>query len=214
VIPLQLDKTGDGTHDGALRAEWKNGDGGRAELTLQFGPHSLRAEAAVGGAENAQAYSFPDPRGCSRIAFGKTAFAVVDHGLPAWSDEHASEAKAFPVGTKWRLGKDWATTLDTNVPLVLGASPLAAGSWHLTLARTAKGWNLVLSSAAADHRAKLDGFAAAYVKPVLEVPLTGTALPEAAKKLAITFVADGDKTSLAIAFGPERLAVPVALAKT
>ena len=209
-IPLRVEQKG----DSALRAEWKNLDGGRAELTLQFGPHTMRAEAAVAGAEKATAYSFPDARGASRVSFGKNAFAVIDHGVPDWNEKTAGEAQQLTKGRRWRLGKDWATTLDTNVPLLLGDKPLAAGSWHLTLARTDKGWNLVASSAAADHVAKLDGFAADHVTPVLEVPVAVLPLDPPADKLLIRFANEGKGTVLTIAFGKEQLTVPVAAAKT
>lgn len=209
-IPLRAD-TAD---ESPLRAEWKPGsDSGTAELTIRFGPHQLRATATVAGANGAQPIALPDPRGASRAAFGKSAFVVVDHGVPKWNDELAGEAKGMKAGKRWRLGKDWATTLDTNCALLLGDKKLAAGSWHLTLGRTAKGWNLVVSSAAADHKGKLDGFAADYVSPVLEVPLITAPAKEPAGELRIGFVGEGEGAVLAIGFGDERLSVPVALTK-
>ena len=209
-IPLQAD-TADSS---PLRAECKPADGGLAELTIRFGPHRFVAKATVGGADGAQPYALPDPRGASRAAFGKSAFAVVDHGVPVWNDERAAAAKSMPKGTRWRLGQDWATTLDTNVALALGGKTLAPGIWHLTLARTDKGWNLVVSDAHADLVGKLDGFAAQHVTPVVEVPLASSRLDKPSDKLQIQFVTEGKGVALAIAFGPEQLTVPVTTAKT
>jgi hypothetical protein len=143
----------------------------------------------------------------------RTAFAVIDHGIVAWSDKVAQQAAALRTGERWRLGKDWATTLDTNVPLLLGGKKLAPGSWHLTLGKTKDGWQLAVSSAAEDHKNKLDGFAASHVSPVLEVPMAGAPLSPPADKLQVAFVSEGNTTQLVIAFGPERLALPVALGK-
>lgn len=196
-----------------LHAEWKNAGDGEAELTIRFGKHRFVATANVQGAKGAQPIALPDPRSASRVAFGKNAFAVIDHGVPAWNDERAAQSKQAAKGTRWRLGKDWATTLDTNTPLAIGDKSLAPGSWHLTLGRTDKGWNLLVSSAPADFKAKLDGFAAQYVVPVVEVPLTTSALDTPADKLQVQFANDGKATVLAIAFGPERLTVPVTTAK-
>lgn len=198
-----------------LRAEWQPGSSdGTAELTIRFGPHKLHALATVAGSKGGSPVALPDPRGTSRIAFGKNAFAVVDHGVPPWNEQVAAQANQLKAGTRWRLGKDWATTLDTNVPLAIGDKTLAAGSWHLTLARTDKGWNLLVSQAAADHKAKLDGFAAQYVNPVAETPLVESPAKERADKLRIEFAPEGKGTALAITFGDRRLAVPVAPAKT
>ncbi len=206
--------TAEKADESPLRAEWKPGEDGTAQLTIRFGPHSLRAKANVAGSKGGNPIALPDPRGASRIAFGKNAFAVVDHGVPAWNDELAGQAKDAKSGTRWRLGKDWATTLDTNVPLAIGDKTLTAGSWHLVLGRTTKGWNLVASQAAADHKAKLDGFAAQYVTPVMETALTESAASPRADKLRIEFVTEGKGTALAISFGDQRLSVPVAPAKT
>jgi hypothetical protein len=215
---IALTAAGNGD-DGPLRAEWEPAKGGgRATLVLRWGTHVLRADAVVQGSDGASPIALPDPRHGSRIALAangsKAPGAVIDHGVVAWSDERAGDAGGMKPGTRWRLGKDWATTLDTNVPLTLGGKKLAAGCWHLVLARTADGWNLVVSSAAADLAAKLDGFAAQHVQPVLEVPLQRAPQTPPANELAVRFAADGaggagSATRLEVAFGPERWSAPV-----
>ena len=221
-IPLQAD-TVTGGSKAALDAAWEPAkDGGSATLVLTWGPHKLRADAKVQGSEGASPVAFPDVRGSSRVLFWKgkgnpsgerTAFAVIDHGIVAWNGERAQEASALKTGNRWRLGKDWATTLDTNTPLVLGDKKLAAGCWHLTLGKTKDGWQLAVSSATADYKSKLDGFAAQYVSPVIEVPMQKAEASPAADKLSVAFAGEASAMQLVIAFGSERLSVPVALGK-
>jgi hypothetical protein len=221
TIPLQVDKAADG--NAALGVAWEGPkEGGTATLVLTWGPHRMRAEAKVRGSEAASPVVLPDQRGCSRTLFWKgkgnpngerTAFAVIDHGVVAWNDKLAQEAAAMKPGTRWRMGKDWATTLDTNVPLTLGDKKLGPGCWHLTLGKTKDGWQLVVSSAAADLKNKLDGFAAQYVTSVLEVPMQSAPASPPADQLQIAFAGEGNALQLVVAFGPERLAVPLALGK-
>lgn len=199
----------------AVRAEWTTVENG-AELKVQYGPHTLSARARVEGTEQAFPLAQPLARGCSRVAFasgkaGKAPFAVIDHGAPKWTDALEKNAKGMKAGERWRLGSDWATTLDTNTSLGIGGKKLPAGSWHLTLAKAAKdGWLLVVSSAVADHMAKIDGYNAAAVTPVLEIPLQRATSKAAADALRIGFESAGGKTQLAIAFGATRLTAVVA----
>ncbi len=222
AIPLQVEAMLADARE-PLGATWEPAKGGgSATLVLKFGPYLLRSEAKVRGSEGASPIALPDPRASSRALFYKakgnpkgerTAFAVIDHGLVTWNDKVAQQAAALRTSERWRLGKDWATTLDTNVPLLLGGKKLAPGSWHLTLGKTKDGWQLAVSSAAEDHKNKLDGFAASHVSPVLEVPMAGAPLSPPADKLQVAFVSEGNTTQLVIAFGPERLTLPVALGK-
>lgn len=205
--------------DAALQATWEPAAQADAiTLALGVGSHVLRATASVKGSGNQPPNVFPDERGASRLAFGasdgaKVPFAVIDHGKVAWSAAVAEQAKAMAIGKRWRLGKDWATTLDTNVPLLLGGKKVAAGSWHLTLGRTKDGWNLVLSPAEADHRARIDGFAADLARAVVEVPLQTTAAPAATNVLQVGFATSAGKHELVIAFGQQRRSVSLAPGK-
>ena len=226
AIPLAL--TGGEGGSRPLHVGWQPAPGGGSVvLELQWGPHTWRAEAKVRGSEGASPIALPDARRATQAAWVpadtfqaprntpsaalRTPRVTIDHGVIAWNDERAAAAKAMQVGTRWRLGKDWATTLDTNVPLRLGGKKLAAGCWHLALARTADGWNLVVSSAVADYANRLDGFAAQHVQAVLELPLERASQEPPAAELAVRLVADGDALRLEIAFGPERWSLPVAI---
>lgn len=195
-------------------AEWRLQEDG-AQFVLRLGPHTLTANAVVSGLRGAFPLAQPQQRAASRLPFGPTkadtcAFAMLDHGLPQWTEAHAAAAKAMPIGQRWRLGQDWPTTLETNVPMTIGGKKLAAGSWHLALAK-AKGdaWNLVVSEAAADYAAKIDGFAPERVQPVLEVPLRNSKAAAPAERLVVEFVTAGKETSLTIRFGATQVHTPV-----
>lgn len=192
---------------------------GKVDLVLKYGPHTLRAKADVKGAANASPMAFPDPRRASRTTFstspdGRELFATVDHGMLVWTDQHKAQADQLKVGAHWRLGKDWATTLDTNTPLALDGKKLPVGSWHLTMAKTKDGWDLIVSSATADYASKLDGFAADYVTPVLSLPLQRDAEASKVDELRIAFVTADKVTRLVITFGGEQFATTVALGKS
>lgn len=213
TIPL-AHADGDGT---ALAAEWQLRDDG-ARLVLRCGRHTLTADATVQGCKGAFPLAQPMARGAVRLAFadpkdGAQPFVLLDHGQPRWNDALTDAGKQLAPGKRWRLGQDWPTTLETNVPLTIAGKKLAAGSWHLTLAKAkGDGWNLVLSEATADFAARIDGFAPDRVTPVLEVPLRRGKAEATSDTLAIGFVADGKQQRLVITYGDQQLHAPVAAA--
>lgn len=214
-LPLRAAADGSGT---AVAADWQLRDGG-ARLHLQVGPHELVTDVRVEGSAGAFPLAQPEARRCSRLAFAPAKddaqrFAAVDHGAPPWNDERDAAVAAMPVGGRWRLGQDWPTTLEINAPITLGGKRLAAGSWHLTLAKAKGGrWNLIVSDARADFAAKIDGFAPEQVRTVLEVPLRAARAPSPAGALSVEFAREGNQAQLAITFGELRLDVPLGAAK-
>lgn len=193
-------------------------DDGSFALVAQFGPHRLSAMGRVKGVRNSAPITMQDARSSQHVPLGptvagRTPFAVLDHGLPKWNTQLHEACDALRPGSPWRLGKDWATTLDTNAALQLGGKKLGAGSWHLALLKTESSWSLVVTSAPADYRARLDAFAAGQGKPVLEVPLRQEFVKPMFEELRLHFEPEGAGLDLVIEFGPQRLSLPFALAK-
>lgn len=218
VASIPLTHESDEGEVGPLRAVFEPAaTGGTVDLVVRYGPHTLRAKGEVKGAATAAPRAQPDPRTASRATFvssdGRELFAVVDHGTLVWTDAHKQQAAALKVGARWRLGKDWATTLDTNTPLQLGSKKVMPGSWHLTMAKTRDGYELCVSDARADYEGKLDAFAADQVRPVLVVPLQRDSEVAKVDELRIAFVTADKVTRLVITFGGEQFATTVALAK-
>lgn len=192
-----------------------DGDAGRFALVLQFGPHRWSANGRAKGAPKTPPIVMSDARASWRLdgpaADGQTPFAVLDHGLPRWSKELHETWSGFRAGTTWRLGKDWATTLDTNRTLLLGGKELAPGLWHLSLAKTPDGWNLNATSAVADYRAKIDP-RNGRGSVVLSVPMRTESVKPACEELRVQCNADGAGFDLVIQFGLEELTVPFGFA--
>jgi len=63
-------------------------------------------------------------------------------------------------GKTWRLGKDFWTVLDTNVPLKIAGKEVAAGTYYLGLFRSADGstWSLAFVEPSKARAAHLDAF--------------------------------------------------------
>lgn len=218
TIPLQA---GPGNGSPLQLALVADGDAGRFALVLQFGPNRWSATGRAKGTPKTPPIVMADARASWRLdgptaagsaANGPAPFAVLDHGLPRWTKELHETWSGLRAGTTWRLGKDWATTLDTNRTLLLGGKELAPGIWHLSLTKTPDGWNLNATSAVADYRAKIDP-RSGRGSSVLSVPMRTESVKPACEELRVQCNADGAGFDLAIQFGLEELTMPFGFAK-
>ncbi len=213
TIPMQSGPGNGSTLQLSLVAD---GDDGRFALVVQFGLHRFHTVGRAKGTPKTPPIVMADARSSWRLdgpaVDGKAPFAVLDHGLPRWTKELHETWHGLRPGTTWRLGKDWATTLDTNRTLLLGGKELAPGLWHLSLAKTPDGWNLNVTSAVADYRAKIDP-RSGRGSSVLSVPMRSVSVKPACEELRVQCNADGAGFDLAIQFGLEELTVPFGFAK-
>src|SRR5689334_11720148 len=78
-------------------------------------------------------------RGTSRILYWNqekdmpVAAVTVDFGRPVWKKE-LEDARRFDLLTKgkvWRLGNDYWTILDANVPIKIAGRDIPIGLWYL-----------------------------------------------------------------------------------
>ncbi|MBK6939247.1 MAG: DUF2911 domain-containing protein [Planctomycetes bacterium] len=71
------------------------------------------------------------------LAFGARSIEVhLEWGPVAWKDEYAAAIDSGKLdGRRWRLGADFWTTLDTNVPLTFGDKTLAPGMYYVSMER-------------------------------------------------------------------------------
>ena len=147
-----------------------------------------------------EAYGDADPndRGYDRVLYWdqqKDAAAgefSIHYGRPVWKKEYEDAAKfdGMTKGKTWRLGKDFWTVLDTNLPLKIGGKQIAVGSYYLGLFRSADGatWSLALIDPAKARAGRLDAFEINKAPIQLKIPMTEEKASGAmAQKLSIKF---------------------------
>ena len=110
----------------------------------------------------------PDERASARVLYWNTQtdasagqFAI-DYGRPLWKKAYEDPAKfdAMTRGKIWRMGSNFWSTLDTQLPLSIGGKRVPAGSYYLGLHRSEEGseWSLVFIDPGKARKARLDAF--------------------------------------------------------
>jgi tetratricopeptide (TPR) repeat protein len=192
---------------------------GDTDLTsLHDDPRWEKLVAAVKAAPpSMQAFAQPGERQASRVVWFSSAgapAAALSYGVVAWKDGYAEQIKSPKLENKrWRLGRDFWTTLDTSVPMSFGAVTLAPGYYYLTLEKKSSGdFVLAFIDAAEVRKQKLDAFMAHRTKGGVEVTLKHEDTKDSAAKLDIALSLDRDdqtKGAITIKFGPHRLSAPI-----
>lgn len=100
---------------------------------------------------------------------------VIAYGLPKWKAEYA-ESGTFDKMTKgrvWRLGKNFWTVLDTNLPLRVGGEQIEPGSYYLGVMRSTDGkkWELCFIDPASAREKRLDASQIGMAEIALKAPL-------------------------------------------
>jgi hypothetical protein len=149
-----------------------------------------------------------------RAIIGETA---IHYGQPLWKKEYEALG-AFDTQTKgkvWRFGKDFWTTLDTNVPIKIAGKQIAPGAWYLGLHRSDDGavWSLAFIDPLKARAARLDAFEAAKAPVEFKVPVTMLEKSaESKEKLVILLSSKPDNPTdltLKIQWGTLQLSAPV-----
>jgi Tetratricopeptide repeat len=161
-----------------------------------------------------QVYAPMVERRCSRLAFfadrKSPGQIALNYSSLEWQDrfEETLESPKF-VGKKWRLGREFWTTLDNSMPLQVAGVDIPAGYWYLTLEhRGDKKFVLGVHEPAEARRLQLDPFRADLLTAGIEIPLQHRASKEAHQQLDIRLVMPmGEHTDgeLQIGFGGHEL---------
>jgi hypothetical protein len=161
-------------------------------------------------------------RGTSRILYwsqaknAPVAAVAVDFGRPVWKKEY-EDPRGFDQMTKgkvWRLGNDYWTILDTNIPLKMGAREIPIGLWYLGLDRSADGatWSLAFIDPVKARRGRHDGFVMGPVPVDFKVPMTTEKPASKAEKLTLALTAskeDMKRLTLRVSWGTLQLSAPI-----
>jgi len=165
-------------------------------------------------------YSNTSDRQSARVSFwagqSSPGQVVIDYGRPVWKDEY-DEALDSPKLEKrrWRLGKNFWTTLDTNVDLDFAGTKVPAGYYYLTLEH--KGdheFVLAFLDPAEVRKAKLDAYFAHKSKGGIEIPMSHSDYDQAAEQLEIGIKVSKSaptKGKMYVHFGPHLLTAVVAM---
>jgi Protein of unknown function (DUF2911) len=116
-------------------------------------------------------------------AAAKPALIRVDYGQPHLRGRALLTDSLVPYGAPWRLGANGATTLTTDVDLVLGGAPLAHGTYVLQALPTRDGWKLLVQKPPVAQTTPV-----APPVEVARVDLRSTALPVPMESLSIALI--------------------------
>jgi DUF2911 family protein len=161
-------------------------------------------------------------RGTTRVGLwnnkkkmGAGQFAI-DYGRPVWRKEY-EDAAMFDKMTKgkvYRLGSNFWTTLDTDMPLVIAGKTIPAGLWYLGLHRSDDGatWSIVFIDPAKARAAHMDASEIGRAPIAFKAPMTTEQAGDMKEKLTIDLLfqeADPKDVTLKIAWGKLQLSAPV-----
>jgi len=150
----------------------------------------------------------------TNFAAGQVAF---DYGRPVWRTEYNDPAKfdAITKGKVWRMGSNYWTILDTELPLSIGGKKVPVGLYYLGLHRSADGskWSLAFIDPNQARKARLDAFQIARAQVEFEAPMSKVeTAAETAEKLTITLSYPKDDirhVTMRVAWGNLVLSTPI-----
>jgi len=146
---------------------------------------------------------------------GAGQFAI-DYGRPVWRKEY-EETGNFDKMTKgkvYRLGSNFWTTLDSDMPLTIAGKTIPEGSWYLGLHRSEDGatWSLVFIDPAKARAAHIDASEIERAPIAHKAPMTVEQAAESKDKLTIDLVFQKGNlkdVTLKIAWGKMQLSAPI-----
>jgi hypothetical protein len=161
-------------------------------------------------------------RGSARILYWNTRtntaygqFAI-DYGRPAWKKEYDDTANfdKLTKGKIYRLGSNFWSSLDSQLPLKISGREVVPGHYYLGLARSGEGdkWSLVFIDSGKTRDMHLDAYQIERAPVLFQVPLTVEPASGATEKLIVTLSYPKDKpkqATLRIAWGKLQFSAPV-----
>ncbi|MDA2933180.1 DUF2911 domain-containing protein [Acidobacteria bacterium AH-259-D05] len=139
---------------------------------------------------------------------------AINYGQPVWRSEYEDPATfdQMTKGQVWRMGDNFWTVLDTNLPLKISGGDIAAGAYYLGVHRSQDGsaWSLAFIDPSKARRERLDASQIAQATIDFMVPMTFEKAEESTEKLTISLEKeDLTNLTLKVAWGNLRLTAPV-----
>jgi len=145
-------------------------------------------------------------------AFGQFAF---DYGRPVWKKAYEDPANFGKLTSKiWRMGSNYWTILDTQLPLKIAGRDVAPGIYNLGLqpAPGGKSWSLAFIDPEKVRSARLDAFQIERAPILFSIPMTTEQPVSPADKLTITLTYAKEKpknVKLTISWGTLQVSAPI-----
>ena len=161
-------------------------------------------------------------RGTTRVGYwnneknmGAGQFAI-DYGRPVWRKEYEDTAQfdKMTKGKVYRLGSNFWTTLDTDMPLTIAGKSIPAGMWYLGLHRSDDGatWSLVFIDPVKAREAHIDASEIERAPVAHKAPMTVVQSADSKEKLTIDLIFQKGNlkdVTLKIAWGKMELTAPI-----
>ncbi len=139
----------------------------------------------------------------------------ISYGQPEWRSEYGDPATfdQMTKGRVWRMGNNFWTVLDTNLPLRIAGKDIAVGAYYLGAHRSEDGdtWSLAFMDPVKIRRARLDASEIAKATIDFMVPVTFAKVEEATAELAISLNTEDSLTdvTLKVVWGNLQLTAPI-----
>ena len=139
----------------------------------------------------------------------------ISYGQPEWRSEYGDPATfdRMTKGRVWRMGNNFWTVLDTNLPLRIAGKDIAVGAYYLGAHRSEDGdtWSLAFMDPVKIRRARLDASEIAKATIDFMVPVTVAQVEEATAELAISLNTEDNLTevTLKVLWGNLQLTAPI-----
>jgi len=158
-------------------------------FTLNAGAQQQRSKIVAEGGT-------PDERASARVLYWNSQtnaaagqFAI-DYGRPVWKKEYEDPAKfdAMTRGKIWRMGSNFWSILDTQLPLSIGGKKVPVGFYYLGLHRSEEGseWSLVFIDPGRVRKGRLDAFQVERAPVEFEALVSSAKVETQTEKLTIT----------------------------
>lgn len=158
-------------------------------------------------------------RGGTRVAFWDNeknqalGQAAIDYGRPLWKPEYQEQLDAMTSGKIWRLGENFWTTFDCNIPVRIGGIDVPVGYYYLVVKRSEDGsaWRLAFVDPDPIRQKHIDAFEVS-TRPTeipvrFEAPLTFEPRDAPRQRLEIQLTEE----RLVIEWGTFALSAPVSI---
>ena len=144
---------------------------------------------------------------------------AINYGRPVWKQvyEDPSQFDAMTKGKVWRMGSNFWTNLETQLPLNIAGKSVPAGYYYVGVHRSADGsqWSLAFIDPAEVRHTHLDAFEIRKARVKFEAPVSVAQAEGKPDKLTITFSYPKDdvkNVTLRVAWGNLALTAPMKVA--